>query len=42
MSTIFEHQVKDMYASQKKSFFLVFAGKKHMWGTRSATNEQVH
>ena len=28
--------------SKQESFFLVFTGQKHMWGTRRATNEQVH
>ena len=42
VSTKFEHQVNDMYASQKvQGFFLVFAGQKHISGTRRASNEQV-
>ena len=39
---IFEHQVKDLYASQKFQLFLVFSGQKHISGTRRATNKQVH
>ena len=40
--TTFEHQVKDMYASQKVQVFIVFAGQKHISGTHRTTNEQVH
>ena len=42
VSTIFEHQVEDMYAYKKIQVFLVFAVQKHICGTRGATNEQVY
>ena len=40
--TIFEHQGKDMYASQKVQIFLFFPGLKHISVLHRATNEQLH